>query len=133
MEPAKPLILLAAMLEGARSHNGTVVIEAHPCEAAEAAREIAKVFDWRVETLEASHINLNDLDAPQSPLAQTIRHAVNSDSTYVIVIQGDAAALLADERSEQRLARLARSLKIILAVERPPGHLRGWRLADPRR
>lgn len=132
MEAAKPLRMLYAMMQGLHTHHGVVAIESRPCEAADCIRTIADTLNWRVETLEASQVNLNDLEARDSPLSQKVRHAVSSDLIYVFVLQGFPPAAMQDAAYVNRLARLARNLRIVLAMDGPPAQLHGWRLADLR-
>lgn len=132
MEARNPIRLLFAMMQGVHSHHGTVAIEQSPCQAAACMREVANALDWRVETFEASHVNLNDLEARDSPLSQSVRHAISSEHTYVFVMQGFPPEAMQDMAYVNRLSRIARNLRIVLAMEGPPAQLHGWRLADLR-
>ena len=132
MEADKPLKLLHALLRAPHTHHGVVALEAGPCDAARCARQIAESLDWRVETLEAPQVNLNDLEHRESPLSRIVRHAVSSDHEYVIVFQGTIPAALADDEWRGKLERLARQVRIVVAMDGPPGQLHGWKMADLR-
>ncbi len=128
----KAIRLLHAMMKGNHAHQGTIVLDGLRFRAASVLDEIAQELDWRVTRYEASQVNLNDLDWPQSPLSQTLRHAVNSELVHVIVLQAMPPAALEDDEYLAKLERLARSVRTIVSMETPPARTRGWRLADLR-
>lgn len=128
----KAIRLLYAMMKGNHAHQGTIVLDGLRSRAASVMEEIAQELDWRVTRYEASQVNLNDLDWPQSPLSQTLRHAVNSELVHVIVLQAMTPAALEDDEYLAKLERLARSVRVIVSMETPPARTRGWRLADLR-
>jgi hypothetical protein len=133
MDNAKSLKVLHALLRAPHGHHGIMVIENGPCEASRCAREIAEALDWRVEVLEGRQVNLNDLEARESPLSRMVRHAVSSDKDYLVVIHGVPPEAVADEPWRRKLEGLARNVRLIVAMDGPPGHLHGWKLADLRK
>lgn len=133
MDNAKSLKMLHALLRAPHGHHGIMVIESGPCEAAQCAREIATALDWRVETLEGPQVNLNDLEVRESPLSQMVRHAVSSERDYIVVMQGVPPAAMADAEWRGKLERMARNVRLVIAMNGPPGHLHGWKLADLRK
>lgn len=128
----KAVRLLHAMMQGTRSHQGTIAIDELGGSAATFLQEIADELDWRVVRFEASQVNLNDLEVPESPLSQTLRHAVNSDHVYVLILQDMRPAAMEDDEHLAKLERLARSVRTIVTMREPPARTRGWRLADLR-
>lgn len=132
MQADKPLKLLHALLRAPHTHHGVVALEKGPCDTSQCVREIATSLDWRVEVLEAPQINLNDLDHKDSPLSRTVRHAVSSDNEYVTVFQGAPPEAMMDEDWRRRLERLARMVRVVIAMKGPPAQLHGWKMADLR-
>jgi len=132
MQNRNAIRLLAAMLQGRHAHQGTIAMQSGPMDVTSAVQEIAEALDWRVEKLEAPRMNLNDLEHPESPLSRTVRHAVSSDLTYVLILRDFRPEALEDDEYVRKLARLASMVKVVLSMDGPPARTRGWRLADLR-
>lgn len=99
---------------------GIVIGETRPCQATETVTDIARTLDWRIETLDADRLNLNDLEASTSPLRAMLRHASQSDRTYAIVVRGVVPEMLEDPRLASMAIYASRHNQLVLVMEGNP-------------
>lgn len=95
-----------------------------------ALTRIAQIKGWTVEKIDSARLNVNDLDY-DSPITTTVRHASSSDRTWLFIVTGANAALLADERSMRGYARIAAAGPVVIVSDDVPTSApEGWTLAD---
>ena len=95
-----------------------------------ALSRIAQIKGWTVEKIDSARLNVNDLDYDSS-ITSTVRHAAASDRTWLFVVTGANAAMLADERSMRGYARIAAAGPVVIVSDQlPPAAPEGWTLVD---
>jgi hypothetical protein len=99
---------------------GIVIAESRPYQASETMINIARTLDWRIETLDADRLNLNDLEVSTSPLRETLRHASLSDRTYAIVVRGVVPEMLNDPRLASMAIYASRHNLLVLTMKGKP-------------
>ena len=95
-----------------------------------ALTRIAQIKGWTVEKIDSARLNVNDLDY-DSPITTTVKHASASERTWLFIVTGANAALLADERSMRGYARIAAAGPVVIVSDEIPREApEGWTLAD---
>lgn len=126
------ILLTHALTKQKATRNGIIVVEKELGQGARVIRRIAQVLDWRVEVFDAPKVNLNDLEERQSPFYQTIRHAIHSDLSYMLIFQDVSIKAMQDEQFEKKLTNLAYDLPVLVLLEDVPTRIYGWNICDLR-
>ena len=86
--------------------------------------------DGKIETLEGPRVNLNDLDASDSPLSRTVRHAQQSEIRHILVMRDVRPEAFGDATWFRKLEALANRVTLVVEMCGAPTSDHGWKTVE---